>query len=199
MDKKPTKIAPELFKPWVDKCCEILKGTGTILYPTDTIWGIGCDATNEVALNRVFNLKKRPKDKPFILLAADTEMIENYVDEIHPKVDQLLRFHTRPLTVVYPIGKNLPDLAIHESGSVAFRIPQDDFCQALIRAFGKPLVSSSANISDDPFPSHFGEISSKVISQVDYIVPYRQMDKEANAPSVMVTLSEKEELVFLRK
>ncbi len=199
MKKRPTDFDQDLFDPWVNKCCEILENDGTILFPTDTIWGIGCDATNETALERVFSLKERPKDKPFVLLAKDTEMIERYVEEIHPKIDQILHYNKRPMTVVYPNAKNLPKLAVHASGSIAFRIPHEAFCQALLSKFDRPLVATSANIADKPFPKNYGEISSKVLTNVDYIVPFRQVEKENGSPSVMVCLSEKEELVFLRK
>jgi len=198
MKKKSTEIDPDLFDPWVSKCCEILENEGTILYPTDTIWGIGCDATNAVALERIFSLKNRPRDKPFVLLAKDTNMIENYVKEVHPKIDQILRFNKRPMSVVYPDAKNLPSIAIHSSGSIAFRIPHDAFCQALLTKFGKPIAATSANMAGKPFPQNYGEISSKVLTNVDYIVPYRQVEKDNGTPSVMVTLSEKEELIFLR-
>jgi len=199
MKKKPTEFDKDLFDPWVDKCCETLRNDGTILYPTDTIWGIGCDATNELALERIFNLKKRPRDKPFVLLARDIEMIEKYVVQIPPKIDQILFYNKRPMTVIYPGAKNLPNIAIHSTGSIAFRIPHDPFCQALLEKFDRPLAATSANIANKPFPKNYGEISSKVLANVDYIVPYRQVEKENGKPSVMVRLSDKGELVFLRE
>ena len=199
MKKRLTDYNQDQFDLWVDNCYEILKNNGTILFPTDTIWGIGCDATNELALERVFSLKNRPRDKPFVLLAKDTAMIDRYVVEIHPKIDQTLQYNKRPMTVVYPKAKNLPPLAIHSSGGIAFRIPYEPFCQALLTKFNRPLEATSANIATKPFPKNYGLICSKVLTNVDYIDPYRQVEKENGAPSVMVSLSEEEELVFLRK
>jgi L-threonylcarbamoyladenylate synthase len=176
-----------------------LEKGGIILYPTDTIWGIGCDATNAEAVEAVFALKERDRSKPFVLLVSSIDMLKQYVRYVHPRVETLLAHHTRPLTIIYDKAMNLPPNAAGPDGSVAIRISQDDFCQNLIRAFGKPLVATSANISDEPFPKHFGEISSTVIERVDYVVKYRQMEKDLGQPSVIAKLSEDEELVFFRE
>lgn len=176
----------------------ILESGGLILYPTDTIWGVGCDATNADAVNRVFDLKQRDRSKPFVLLVSDIEMLKNYVHEMHPRLQTLLQYHKRPLTIIYENAKNLPANCIGADGSVAIRIVQDKFCNELIAAYGKPLVASSANISDEPFPQFFGEISSEVISGVDLVVDYRRWDKTPSAPSVIARLDERDELQFLR-
>lgn len=176
----------------------VLESGGLILYPTDTIWGIGCDATDAAAVDKVFELKQRPKNKPFVLLAADTEMLKNYVEHLHPRLETLLQYHKRPLTLIYDRAKNLPPNCIGADGTVAIRIPQDEFCRDLIAAFGKPLVASSANISNEPFPAFFGEISSQVISGVDAVADHRRWDKSPHEPSVIARLDERDELVFLR-
>jgi len=176
----------------------ILESSGLILYPTDTIWGIGCDATDAQAVDRIFELKQRDRSKPFVLLVSDVEMLKEYVLNMHPRLQTLLQYHKRPLTVIYENAKNLPANAIGADGSVAIRIVKDKFCRELIAAFGKPLVASSANISDEPFPQFFGEISSEVISGVDLVVDYRRWDKTPSEPSVIARLDDRDELQFLR-
>lgn len=176
----------------------VLESGGLILYPTDTIWGIGCDATNPEAVQKVYDLKRRDASKPFVLLANTLDLVKQYVEEVHPRLENLLQYHTRPLTVVYPKSKNLPPIATHESGSVAIRVATDQFCQQLIQAFGKPLISSSANISTEPFPANFGEISSEIIQGVDYVVKSRQYDQTNAEPSVIVMVTEDGEFNFLR-
>ena len=180
---------------------EALRQGGLILYPTDTIWGIGCDATNAQAVKKVYDLKRRDYTKTFVLLADSIQMLKEYVAQLHPRLETLLTYHQRPLTVVYDNAINLPSNVIAKDGSIAIRIPQDRLCQQLIRAFGRPLVATSANISNEAFPNHFGEISSEVIQGVDYVIKYKQGEKEVKTPSVIVKLSDpiKAELVFLRE
>lgn len=173
-----------------------LKNGGIILFATDTIWGIGCDATDAEAVKRVYKLKNRPTNKPFILIADSLEMVKNYVEKVHPKIETLLEFHTRPLTVVYDKNKNLPKEVVAEDGSVAIRIVQSSFCKDIVKAFGKPLIATSANISDEPFPTSLGTISSDVIEGVDYVVS--ENTKLTNSPSVMVRVLPNDELDFLR-
>ncbi len=175
-----------------------LENGGTILYPTDTIWGIGCDATNEAAVDKVYNIKNRDYSKPFVILVSSIDMLKQYVERIHPRIETLLLFHERPLTIIYEKAINLAQNAVGRDGSVGIRIAKDKFCKQLIENFGKPLVSTSANLSEEPFPEHFGEISSSVLIHVDHVVKYRQMDKNMNEPSVIAKIDENEELVFLR-
>lgn len=174
---------------------------GLILYPTDTIWGIGCDATNEAAVRKVYELKKRDFNKSFVILAASIDMIKQYVEHLHPRLETLLTYHRRPLTVVYDKAKNLPPNVTAPDGSIAIRIPHDGLCRQLINDFGKPLVATSANISSEPFPGHFGEISSEVIQGVDHVVKYQQHNKQAGTPSVIVKLGDpiKGDIIFLRE
>lgn len=195
---KPTLTLDAGIEGILDKAIVTLKNGGTILYPTDTIWGLGCDATQAEAVDKIFKLKQRPTDKPFILLMADREMAVEYVGHFHPKLDRLLQYHQRPLTIVFSKCKQLPPTAHGPDGSVAIRIVKDEFCRRLIDRYGRPLVSTSANINGAPFPKHFGEISSDIISAVDYVTPYRQEETSPTEPSVIVTLSKKDELVFIR-
>jgi len=176
-----------------------LESGDVILYPTDTIWGIGCDATNPLAVEKVFELKRRDRSKPFVILVSCIEMLKEYVREVHPRMHTLLSFHTRPLTVIYDQGIGFAPNAIGQDGSVAIRVVQDDYCRQLINSFGKPIVATSANISNEPFPGNFGEISSDVISRVDHVVRFRQEEKSLGEPSVLVKVEKNGEFIFLRE
>jgi len=184
----------------LEEAVAALERGGTILFPTDTIWGLGCDACNAAAIDKVYKVKERDKGNPFILLASSIAMIKEYVRQVHPKIETLMAYHHRPLTIVYDKAKNLPNNAIAADGSVAFRIPQDEYCRYLIQNFGKPVVATSANISKEPFPNNFSEISTVLKKRVDYISNYRQNETtKLNDPSVIVKLSGRGELVFLRE
>jgi L-threonylcarbamoyladenylate synthase len=176
-----------------------LENGGLILFPTDTIWGIGCDATNAEAVARVRQLKELSVEQPLTILASSIERMKDFVAFVHPRVETLLIFHNRPLTVIYDRAKNLPPQAAAKDGSVAFRIPKDKFCQDLLTEFGKPIVATAACIGTAPYPKHFGEISSAVIEGIDLVVKYRQMDKDMAEPSVIARIGEDEELVFIRE
>ncbi len=177
----------------------ILTKGGSILYPTDTIWGIGCDACNVKSVDNIFKLKQTQKDKGLVLLVSDNEMLHQYVNRVHPKIQNLLDYHTRPVTVVYENAKNLPEEVISNDGSIAIRIVQDIFCQEMIRALGRPIVSTTANISTHPVPKNFKDIDTTIINGVDYVVKHRQDEVTNNLPSVMVKLSAKNELDFIRR
>ena len=168
-----------------------LESGGLILYPTDTIWGIGCDATNPNAIEDIYRLKKRDRSKPFVLLVDSIDMLKQYVHQVHPRLETLLHYHTRPLTIVYDQAKNLPPIAYSKDGTVAIRVVQDDFCRMMIAAYRRPLVASSANISNESPPGNFGEISSAVIENVDYVIKRRQHEKSIGTPSVMVKIDPK--------
>ena len=198
MDAITLQKTPTFERDDFDDISTIIADDGILLYPTDTIWGLGCDATNPVAIERVYNLKQRDRSKPFVLLVNSIEMLKEYVISIHPRLETLMTYHTRPMTVIYDQAKNLPPNAVGPGGSVAIRVAHDSFCQHLIQAVGKPLIATSANISNEPFPSIFGEISSEVIQGVDYIARHRRTDKAPKEPSVIVKYDGKGELVFLR-
>ena len=187
------------LKDNLDKVVSALENDGMILFPTDTIWGIGCDACNPTAIERIYNLKKRDRSKPFVLLVDSIEMLKRYAVQIPPRIQTLLSYHTRPLTVIYAQGQNLPANAMSTEGSVAIRLVQDELCKQLIRAYDRPLVATSANISNEPFPANFGEISSDVIQGVDYVFQHRRDDKTQREPSVIVKYNDKGDLVFIRE
>lgn len=183
----------------LDSAVKTLQQGGMMLLPTDTIWGIACDACDEKAIQRVRDLKKRDISKPFIILVDSVEMLKNYVRHVHPKVETLLTFHKRPLTVIYDKSKNLALNAIASDGSVGIRIPTDDYCLNLIRQLGRPIIATSANVSNEPFPTSFSTISYTILKGVDYVATHRRDEISKEQPSVVVKLSDKQELVFLRE
>ena len=170
----------------LDTFCTALNKGKTLLYPTDTIWGLGCDATNLAAVEKVYALKKRDLSKPLIALVADLNMLSNYVSELPENIHTLLKSDV-PTTLVYPKGKGLAKGVMAPNGSVAIRIPAAGFALDLIKSFGKPIVSTSANISDTPIPESFDEIDPHILAQVDEVVP---MDKEkvASIPSQVLKI-----------
>lgn len=182
-----------------NKLLTVLAESGLILFPTDTIWGIGCDATSEKAVDKIYHLKRRDKDKPLVLIVDTLERLKEYVSHIHPKIETLLEFHKRPITVIYDKGINLAPNAIAKDGSVGIRIVTDPFCKEMIAQFGKPIVATSANISGDPFPRNFGEISSDILQGVDFVAKVLQKEKDLLEPSIIVKLDKDGELIFLRE
>jgi L-threonylcarbamoyladenylate synthase len=176
-----------------------LGSAGIILFPTDINWGIGCDATDLVAIEKVVNLKNKIRQNPPILLVSSIEMLRNYVTHLHPRMETLLMHHIRPLTIVYEQAQNLPTNAYADGGNVAIRLVQDNFCKKIIEEFGRPVLCTSARIGNAPIPNHFGEISSEVLTQVNFIVKYRQGDKDMGEKSVVARLSNAQnaELEFL--
>ncbi len=183
----------------LDELVEVLEGGGRILFPTDTIWGVGCDATNPKAVDGIYELKRRDKNKPLVVLVSDIEMLKKYVEHVHPKVETLLSYHQRPLSVIYDKGINLAENLLGPGGSVAIRMVQDELCQEIISRFGRPIVATSANISNFPFPRNFGEISSDILEGVDFVVRHKQGEKDLNNPSVIIKLAPSGELIFLRE
>lgn len=188
-----------LLRDDIEEIKGILQSGGTILYPTDTIWGLGCDATNQDAVHKIDAIKGRPVGKGYVLLVSNLTMLKRYVPKIHPRLQTLLSYHKRALTVIYDEVQGLPDFLKADDGSVAIRIVQDEFCQTLIDALDKPIVSTSANLSGADFPPTFGAVSSEVIEAVDYVVKHRQDDKSVAEPSVIARLTKKADLEFIRK
>ncbi len=184
----------------LDSAVKTLQEGGMLLIPTDTIWGIACDACDAQAVQRVRDLKKRDISKPFILLVDSVEMLKKYVYHVHPRIETLLHYHHRPLTVIYDKAKkSIARNAIAADGSVGIRIPADDYCRDLIRQLGRPIIATSANVSNEPFPSHFQTISPTILEGVDYVANHRRDDTTEREPSVVVKLSDKAELIFLRE
>jgi len=178
----------EEFYDDVLKALEVLKGGGVILYPTDTIWGIGCDATNAKAVKRVYEIKQREDSKSMLVLLENPNMILSYIEEMPEVAWNLIDFAEKPTTIIYDRAKNLASNLIAEDGTIGIRITKEAFTQKLIQRFRKPLVSTSANISGVVSPQNFSEISDEIKSKVDYIVKYRQEGKENPAPSSIIKL-----------
>uniref|UniRef100_UPI003563605B L-threonylcarbamoyladenylate synthase n=1 Tax=Zeaxanthinibacter enoshimensis TaxID=392009 RepID=UPI003563605B len=166
MDKKPTT---DLSKE-ISECVKVLQEGGLILYPTDTVWGIGCDATNEAAVAKVYELKRRPDSKALICLVANDFMLEKHVEEVPDLAYDLMDMSTKPTTIIYDRPKGIAKNLVAEDNTLAIRVASDDFCRKLIGKFGKPIVSTSANISGEPTPKSFSEISSDILKGVDYAV-----------------------------
>jgi L-threonylcarbamoyladenylate synthase len=164
------------FQLDIEQSLNILNSGGTILYPTDTIWGIGCDATNEKAVEKVYSIKQRPSQKSLIILLADERDILQYVTAPDLRVFNYLQSAAKPTTVIYEGAIGLANNLIADDGTIAIRLVQDPFCRHLIKRFRKPLVSTSANISGEAAPQTFNEISDQIKQSVDYIVQYRQND-----------------------
>lgn len=177
---------------------EVLNRGGTILYPTDTIWGIGCDATSQEAVDNLRKIKDRSDDKGLLILVDDPERLSEYVAEVPDVAWELVAVSEEPLTIVYPEGINLPANVLHSDRSVGIRVTVDVFCRELIRRFGKPVISTSANLSGEPFPSVFAEISAEIKSRVDYIVKWRQDDLTVKNPSTILKLGLKGEIEIIR-
>ena len=182
----------------ITECCRALKEGGLILYPTDTIWGIGCDATNEQAVEKIYKLKKRDDKKSMIILVADEKDILNYAEDPGKEIFDYLSSTAKPTTVIYEKAKNIASNLINSDGTIAIRIVKDNFCTQLIGQFRKPIVSTSANISGEPFPGNFNEISTAIKNGVDYIVQHRQNDISSSRPSSIIRLNAEGKIEVLR-
>jgi len=167
---------------------EVLLGN-VILYPTDTVWGIGCDAENSEAVRRIFKIKEREESKSMILLVADQEMLRRYVKSMPENFEELVQRQERPTTYVFSEPQNLPEEVLADDGSVAIRVvEQDEFCHRLIRQVGRPIVSTSANISGEPAPKTFAEVSEAIKERVDFVVNWRREDDMAGRPSRIIKI-----------
>ncbi|MFL1013392.1 L-threonylcarbamoyladenylate synthase [Flavisericum labens] len=172
----------------IQKAIVTLKKGGLILYPTDTVWGIGCDATNPEAVKKVFQLKQREDNKALICLVADDRMLKKYVKQIPLAAQNIIDITDKPTTIIYDDAQNLASNLIADDGSIAIRIPNDDFCYWLSRKFNGAVVSTSANISGQPTPKSFKEIAPEVLKGVDYVVNL-QREKICDKPSSIIKLS----------
>lgn len=172
----------------IKKACEVMAAGGIILYPTDTIWGIGCDATNEEAVRKVYGLKRRADNKAMLVLMDSDAKLDRYVADVPDIAWDLINVSDKPLTIIYPGAKNLAANLLDPDGSVGIRITNEEFSKKLCERFRKPLVSTSANVSGEPSPANFSEISEVIKEGVDYIVNYRQDDTAKAAPSGIIKL-----------
>ncbi len=172
----------------IKKALETLHAGGIILYPTDTVWGIGCDATNPKAVEKIYRVKQRAETKSMLVLIDSPAKLNNYVDEVPDMAWELIELSTKPLTIIYPNAKNLASNLIAEDRSIGIRVTNEDFSRKLCERFRKPIVSTSANISGEKSPTFFDEISEEIKSAVDYAVAYRQEDKTPAQPSSIIKL-----------
>lgn len=187
------------MKDDIKKAVEILQQGGVILYPTDTIWGLGCDATNSHAVERIFQIKKRSDSKSMLVLIDTAIRLEQYVEEVPEVAWELLEVTKKPLTIIYPGARNLAPNLIAENGTVGIRLPQDDFCKRLIGSFRKPLVSTSANISGEPAPAIYAEITDYILESVDFVVSWRQNDTTPSMASSILELGLGGQIRILRE
>jgi len=169
-----------------------------ILYPTDTIWGLGANINDQNSVARVASIKGRPIKKSFIVLVDSLSMLKRYVINLHPRIETLLHYHKKPLTIVYPNIRDIPEYLLSEDKSLAIRVCEEVFCKELIKIIDRPLISTSANLSGSSPPGNFSEISLELVKKVDYVVRYRQNEKSLNQASVIARYDDDGELEFLR-
>jgi len=186
------------FEEDIELCLTALTEGGLILYPTDTVWGIGCDATNELAVAKIYRLKKRADEKAMIILLAEEKDILRYVTQPDPKVFDYIKGIHKPTTFVYEGGIGLAENIIQKDSSIAIRITKDPFCKQLIKRFGKPIVSTSANVSGYPPPAIFEDIDIAIKNGVDYVVQHRQDDQTPAVPSAVVKWNADGSLTIIR-
>jgi L-threonylcarbamoyladenylate synthase len=183
----------------IRKAVEVLRQGGTILYPTDTVWGIGCDATNEEAVRKVYEIKRRTDSKALLVLVDSASKIPSYVDEVPDMAWQLIEITEKPLTIIYPEAKNLATNLIAADHSIGIRVTRELFSKTLCEQFRKPIVSTSANISGKPTPSNFSQIDEEIKSAVDYVVNWRQDEKSEPQPSSIIKLDKGNVIQIIRQ
>ena len=193
MEVKKTSMIDE-----IQQAKNVLIEGGLILYPTDTVWGIGCDASNPEAVKKVYDLKNRADTKALITLVASEVMLERTVIDIPEIAWDLIDAAEKPLTIIYQEVKGIAHNAIAEDGSCAIRLPKDNFCQQLVQRLGKPLISTSANTSGTPTPQSFNDIEPSILSGVDYVVNLRQQEECKNTPSSIILLKNNGEIKIIR-
>ncbi len=182
----------------LDLALETLKRGGTILYPTDTIWGIGCDATNNLAVMKIFNIKNREDTRQMLILIDDADNISHYVENVPDIAFTFIDSAKRPLSLIFQKAKNLAPSLIGQDKTIGIRVVQDDFCRELIKRLGRPIVSTSANVSGSPPPGSFMKIDRSIKDAVDYTVRWRQDDLTTSAPSDIIKFGEEGEIIKIR-
>jgi L-threonylcarbamoyladenylate synthase len=188
-----------MLKDEVAKALKVVQEGGIILYPTDTIWGIGCDATNTEAVKKIYRLKQRDEAKSMIILLDTDNKLQSYIQEVPELAYDLIAFAENPLTLVMPGAKNISPALINTDGSVGVRIANHPFCQQLIQRLRKPLVSTSANISGKPSPQYFSQIGQEITDGVDYVVDIDQHSMEIKTPSTIMRLEPNGKFEFIRR
>ncbi|BAG83860.1 putative SUA5 family translation factor [Candidatus Azobacteroides pseudotrichonymphae genomovar. CFP2] len=184
----------------IAKTCEILRNGGIVLYPTDTIWGLGCDASNEEAVERIFFIKKRPNTRTMLILLDSFDELHNYVENLPEITPDLIDiFHKKPLTIIYSGAKNVAPNLIASDGTLGIRITKDFFSKQLCFQLKNPLVSTSANISGQATPTTFSEISNEIIESVDYVVNYKRNIIQSAKPSSIIQIENGNSIKVIRK
>ncbi len=189
-----------MFKPDdINKALEVLRAGGLILYPTDTIWGIGCDATNPEAVAKIYSLKQREDTKSMLVLVDVPMRIQGYVDRIPDVAWDLMEVADKPLTIIFDNAKNLATNLIAADGTIGIRVTSELFSKELCARFKRPIVSTSANISGEPSPRFFGEVPDHIIKNVDYTVQFRQEETKPATPSSIIKLGSSGEVKIIRQ
>jgi L-threonylcarbamoyladenylate synthase len=183
----------------IKQALKVLSEGGCILYPTDTIWGIGCDATNPAAVEKIYHIKQRSDAKAMLILLDSENRLQQYIREIPEVAWQLIEVSDKPLTIIYSGAKNLPANLLAENGSIGIRIVHDLFCQKLIGRFKKPIVSTSANISGQKSPAYYYEIAEEIRHEVDYVVKWRQGENKPCQPSSIIEIGLGGQFKIIRK
>lgn len=186
------------MKTEIENALAILKRGGLILYPTDTVWGIGCDATHPDAIDRVYKLKQRIESKSMVCLVNDFKMLNQFVEEIPEVAYDILKYAVKPTTIIYDDPIRVSENIIAPDNTLALRVVQDDFCKQLCRKFRRPIVSTSANISGQPTPGSFNEISKEIKDGVDYIVDLYKTE-QSGKPSAIIKLSKDGQVKVIRE
>ena len=189
----------EAMREDIKKACEVMNKGGVILYPTDTIWGIGCDATNEEAVKRVYEIKKRADSKAMLVLVDNAVKVDFYVNQAPEVAFDLIELATKPLTIIYDDAKNLAPNLIAEDGSIGIRVTSEEFSNQLCFRFRKAIVSTSANVSGEPSPASFADISEEIKQAVDYIVQSRQNEKTSSKSSSIIKLGKGGQVKVIRE
>lgn len=187
------------FEDDIRQCLEVLRAGGVILYPTDTVWGLGCDATNAEAVKHIFRIKQRDESRSMIVLLGNERELLQYVAQPDLQVFDYLDEAVKPTTVIYEGAIGVAQNLIAADGSIAIRITKDEFCKHLIKRLRKPLVSTSANISGSPAPVNFAEIEPQILSSVDYVVKYRRDDTRQTVPSAIIRWNKDGTITEIRK
>ena len=183
----------------IKKTVEVLRAGGVILYPTDTVWGLGCDATNEKAVKRIFDIKKRTDAKAMLVLIDNPAKLQSYVEEVPDMAWDLIELSEKPLTIIYPQAKNLAANLIAEDKTIGIRVTNEAFSRNLCAQFRRPIVSTSANISGNATPSNFNEVSDEIKKEVDYVVNFRQDDMTKLNSSSIIKLGKGNLFQIIRK
>jgi len=183
----------------IEKAIKVMRNGGIILYPTDTIWGIGCDATREDAVEKIYKLKERKDRKSMLVVVNKPEMISDYVYKVPSIAWELLDVASDPLTIIYPEAINLANNLIDTDKSIGMRVCKSEFCKDLISKFKKPIVSTSANISGNTFPENFQGIDIKIKQGVDYICDVQQIRLSPGKPSSIIKIGPGNEIKIIRK